>query len=262
MANGVVICVLIAVSANPEEGPLMRIRSALRAARDALRPRSPKTWQHSQQYELHHAKIYMQQSQFKEELERLRLGPTDMPDELRLKEFFSSDLEKWDEFKVAATGKIGIDIGPCIFSPLSYWAFLKRRIAIEPLGEQAKEYQHQHFGISFFDNMELRACGADVFMPDLESAVDGVIYCRNMLDHTPNWPLVLSNIGLYAAPGCHLLFWADYNHHGTTDDGHYEICSTADEMKRLVRSIGFDVKREYNDPARQESNWGCFAIKR
>src|SRR6202000_1255693 len=104
-------------------------------AREALRPRSPKTWQHSQEYELRHAIIYMQQSQFKEEVERLRLGPTDNADELRLKEFFSSDPAKWNEFKAAATGKVGIDIGPCIFSPLSYWSFLKRRIAIEPLGE-------------------------------------------------------------------------------------------------------------------------------
>jgi hypothetical protein len=225
----------------------------------------PKTWARSQEYELQHAYAYMNIDWFKAEIAAFSKGRHDAAtgyvDPMAFREFFNGDPSLWDSFKSSVTGKIGVDVGMCLWSPMASWSFLSRRIAIEPLGEKTRDYQLKHFGRSFFDTMELRPFGADVFLPDLEGAIDGVIYCRNMLDHTPNWPFVIANLGLYAAPGCYLLFWSDYNHDGTANEGHYDLCDSADDIRRVVRSLGFKITREFEDSPREERNWGCVAIK-
>jgi hypothetical protein len=80
--------------------------------------------------------------------------------------------------------------------------------------------------------------------------------------NTPKWPIVLANMSRYAAPGCMLLLWTEYNHHGAADDGHYEICEQAADLKRLVEQLGFEILREHADAERFEANWGCVAKKR
>jgi hypothetical protein len=178
-----------------------------------------------------------------------------------LREFFDGKPDLWLAFKSEAAGKMGMDIGPCVFSPLPAWDFLSKTIAIEPLGTKIKDWQIANLGSSTFDGMDLRSIGADVYVPEFAGAIDGVIYCRNMLDHTPHWPFVLSNIGAYAAPGCQLLFWTDIDHGGTGDEGHFDINPDSNAVKRLVEQLGFQVLREYEDSLRHESNWGCVATK-
>jgi hypothetical protein len=82
-----------------------------------------------------------------------------------------------------------------------------------------------------------------------------------MLDHTPKWPFVLSNMSAYAASGCQLLFWTDIDHRGTADDGHFDICSEASSLRRLLEQLGFAIQREFKDVNRHELNWGCVAVK-
>jgi hypothetical protein len=220
-------------------------------------PTPPKTWETSQDYELRHAIAYMNTDEF-----RSVISSDTEYGKLMVRQFFDRDERLWEEFKTAVSGKTGIDIGPCIWSPLASWDFLSRRIAIEPLGEKTKAFQREQFGRSFFDNLELLAHGADVFVPELDGKIDGIVYCRNMLDHTPKWPIVLANMSRYAAPGCMLLLWTDYNHHGAADEGHYEICEQAADLKRLVEQLGVEILREHADTERFEANWGCVAKKR
>jgi hypothetical protein len=82
-----------------------------------------------------------------------------------------------------------------------------------------------------------------------------------MLDHTPNWPFVLSNISAYAMSGCHLLCWTDLYHRGSADEGHYDITPDKDSFRRLINQLGFRIIREYSDKMRKEMNLGFIAIK-
>jgi len=225
-----------------------------------------KTWEASQAYELEHAYQFMEDPHFIRVIDDYRKGDLYASkghiNDLILREFFENDPAQWRLFVDNTKGKAGLDIGPCVFSPLATWDFLARRIAIEPLGESISRWQKSRFGVSAFDEIELRSAGADVFMPDLRGAINGVIYCRNMLDHTPSWPFVLSNISAYAAPGCHLLLWTDIDHRGTADAGHYDICSEDGALYRMIQQFGFDIIRRFEDKNRAEINCGCFAKKK
>jgi hypothetical protein len=224
-----------------------------------------KTWAEAQKYELEHAYGFMQEPFFIDLFAQMNRGElqssTGYLNELLLSEFFSNSRDDWRSFLESIQGKTCVDIGPCVFSPLPTWDGIGQAIAIEPLGEKIKEWQTKTFGSSIFDTMTLKAVGADIFLPELAGKIDGVIYCRNMLDHTPNWPFVLANISAYAAPGCHLFLWTDIDHRGTADEGHFDICSAQTSIKRMVEQLGFSVRREFNDDRRQELNWGCVATK-
>lgn len=110
--------------------------------------------------------------------------------------------------------------------------------------------------------MILEACGGDEYLPHYNNAIDGAIFCRNMLDHTPNWPFVLSNISTYAQSGCYLLLWTDISHHGVADKGHFEITEDADAFVRLVETLGFQVQYKFSISGHPEKNVGVRAIKK
>ena len=99
------------------------------------------------------------------------------------------------------------------------------------------------------------------FYSGIYSAVDGAIFCRNMLDHTPHWRAVLDNISAYACTGSKLLLWTDLDHRGDADEGHYDISSDVGRFANHIRELGFRIVREYSDAGRHELNWGCFAEK-
>ena len=225
-----------------------------------------KSWLGAQEYELDHAYGFMSETCFTDLFRKYKAGELNTANgyfnELFVREFFANDVGLFRQFINKVQGKACLDIGPCVFTPLVTWHGIGAAVAIEPLGNAVRDWQRQHFGKSVFDDLELHSVGADVFIPDFESRFDGVIHCRNMLDHTPDWPFVLSNISAYAAPGCHLLFWTDINHGGSADAGHFDICTDASQLKRLIQRLGFDVQRDFSDPARPEINWGCVAVKR
>ncbi len=241
-----------------------------RLSRQAVEDRqvvsSKKSWSAAQEYELEHAVGFMSEPFFTDLFSRYKAGElrsdTGYFNELFVREFFANDVGLFRRFLDKIQGKACLDVGPCVFTPLVTWHGIGAGAAIEPLGDAVRDWQRQHFGKSIFDDLELRSVGADIFIPEYESRFDGAIHCRNMLDHTPNWPFVLSNISAYAAPGCHLLFWTDFDHHGTADAGHFEICSDPRQLKRLIQHLGFEIKRDFEDSGRAEANWGCVAVKR
>ncbi len=202
---------------------------------------------------------------FRELFEKYRRGElqssTGYLNELLLSEFFENDPAQFRSFIASIQDKVCLDIGPCVFSPLPTWDGIGEAYAIEPLGKMIDEWQRQQFGSSAFDRVKLISAGADVFIPELAGKIDGVVYCRNMLDHTPKWPFVLGHIAAYAAPGCTLLFWTDIDHRGTADSGHFDICEDSAPLKRLIGQLGFAVKREFSAEKRPERNWGCVATK-
>jgi hypothetical protein len=224
-----------------------------------------KSWFAAQEYELEHAIGFMSEPFFTDLFNRYKAGElssaTGYFNELFVREFFASDVGLFRRFLDKIQDKACLDVGPCVFTPLVTWHGIGASAAIEPLGEAVRDWQQRHFGKLVFDDLELRTVGADVFIPEYESRFDGVIHCRNMLDHTPNWPFVLSNISAYAAPGCHLLFWTDIDHHGIADAGHFDICSDAVQLKRLIQRLGFDIERDFEASDRPEANWGCVAVK-
>jgi len=222
-----------------------------------------KTWANAQDYELRHAIGFMQEDHFQNLFAQFKRGDLMMSkgqvNPLILKEFFSNDFGVWQRFADFVTGKRCMDIGPCVFSPLATWDLCGERIAVEPLGAPIVEWQRANLGMSAFDNLALECCGGDEFIPKYEGRIDGAIYCRNMLDHTPNWPFVLGNISSYAAPGCYLLLWSDLHHHGTADDGHFDITESIDAFRRLIKSLGFEIEREFKVGRVQETEYGCVA---
>ena len=222
-------------------------------------------WNAAQEYELKHATKFMKKEFFSGLIEQFKRGElhssTGWVSEIFLKEFFDNDKSAWEAFLASVQGKVCLDVGPSVFSPLATWDGVGEAIAIEPLGDKIVALQKELFGCSAFDGMTLKAVGADVLLPELEGRVDGAIYCRNMLDHTPEWPVVLDNLGRYAAPGCRLLLWTDVDHRGKEDAGHFNICKDASLFKTLVERRGFSVLREFCDQGRAAVNWGCTAVK-
>jgi hypothetical protein len=225
-----------------------------------------KSWLKAQEYELQHAYNFMSESYFTDLFRQYKAGELNTANgyfsELFVREFFAGDVGLFRQFLDEIQGRACLDIGPCVFTPLVTWHGIGTAVAIEPLGDAVRDWQRQHFGKSVFDDLELHSVAADIFIPDFAFRFDGVIHCRNMLDHTPNWPFILSNICAYAAPGCHLLLWTDIHHRGTADAGHFDICADATQLKRLVQQLGFDIKRDFEASDRPEINWGCIAVKR
>lgn len=225
-----------------------------------------KTWDNSQQYELNSAINFMKSPHFISLHSDLKAGKYDASKggcfELVLKEFFDGNSSVWKEFVKTITGKRCMDIGPCVMSPIAAWDVASERITIEPLYEEIDKWQKVNLGWSCFYGMKCHAVPAEKFIPEYADKIDGVIYCRNMLDHTNNWPFVLANISEYAASNCTLMLWTDLYHDGLADEGHYEITPNDENFRRLLRQLGFIINKEFKDENRKELNYGCIAIKR
>jgi len=236
----------------------MRIFRRLRQA-----PTARKTWEASQKYELEHAIGFMESPSFRSHHRDLMAGRLNVSaghrDELMLKESFGGSPEDFERFLTHIPGRACVDIGPCVASQIAGWDVARVRYAIEPLLDPIVDWQKANLGGSAYEGMVGFARPAEKLVGELVGKIDGAIVCRNMLDHTPHWPFVLSNIASYAAPGCKLLLWTDIDHRGTDDEGHYDITSDASAFKRLVEQLGFRVVREHSSADRQELNWGCFA---
>ncbi len=226
----------------------------------------PKTWEISQDYEFGHAVTFMDTSNFRSLAKSVYDGKMNIStgyiNDLLLREFFAGEDVLWRKFVTEISDKNCLEIGPAVLSPLAAWDVVKERHVIEPLLDQIEDWQLANLGFSVFEGLQTYRHGAEKFIPELVSKIDGAIYCRNCLDHTPKWAFILGNISQYAAPGCSLLLWLDLDHRGVADEGHYDITTEPEEFKHLLNAFGFDVVREYEDQERFEMNWGCFAIKR
>jgi hypothetical protein len=225
-----------------------------------------KDWFVAQEYELRFAIEFMQTSFYKTLFNDMIAGNQKVSEgytsDLILKEFFNGSKEEWQKFVTHITNKNCLDIGPSVFTPLSTWDVAKNRYTIEPMFAQLNEWQVNNLGNSAFKDMTMNyGYNAEELIPDLVNKINGAIYCRNMLDHTPDWISVLSNIKQYAKKGCKLLLWSDLDHKGTANEGHYDITTDIPSFKELIKGFKFNIIREYQDKARDFINWGCYAEK-
>lgn len=224
-----------------------------------------KNWGASQEYEMHHAREFMDTDSFRKLHADVVSGKCRVSNGYKnatlLREFFADSTEDWQKFVEHIRGKSCLDIGPCVMSPLAGWDVAGQRHVVEPLYPQIHEWQIKHLGASVFEGLVCHGQAAEQGIKELYGAIDGAILCRNMLDHTPQWPFVLQQISAYSAVGCRLLLWTDLHHHGTEDIGHYDITSDVDAFKRLVSQFGFRILRDWQDEERADTNWGCFAIR-
>jgi len=163
-------------------------------------------------------------------------------DELMLGEFFGGNLDLYNSFLENIRDKKVLDVGPCLASPLSNWDETGEKFIVEPLLPKVVPWQRDRFGFSLFDGMTLFSTPAEITEPTLVGLIDGAIYCRNCIDHSPYWPFILANISQYAQQGCYLLLWSDIYHGESVDDGHFNIVQDSLLMRNLIQALGFSVE--------------------
>ncbi len=177
-------------------------------------------------------------------------------------EFFAGYADAYRGFIDQIAGKAILDVGPCIFTPISLWDVAASRMIIEPLYDDVVAYQLQTYGRNYFEHIELAfSAGAEKLIPELVGKIDGAILVRNCIDHSPQWPFILANIAAYAAPGCKLLLWNDLMHPPSYMDGHFDITNDAHAFRRLLEALGFRIDYEFELHNTECLDYGCRATR-
>jgi len=180
-------------------------------------------------------------------------------------EFFAGKKKLWEEFAEYLNDKTCLEIGSGPAGSLAHWWWVKQRIIIDPLIEKYKELELKFFNKTWFtDEIKLYARCAEEFIPELSNSIDGVIVCRNALDHCEDPMLVLQNIAKYARPGCCLLLWTDIWHTQGHDDGHRDITKDKVGFEKTIVDLGFEIFSSFDTvrPDNITMEYGCRAIKR
>jgi len=185
------------------------------------------------------------------------------PGGLFVKEFFDGSFSKWQEFAEYIMGKTCIEIGSGPLPALCVWYWAGDKIVIDPLINEYKRLTTKNGRQSWFsDDMTLYPSCAEHYVSAFAGIADGVIVCRNALDHCEKPALILDNISKYAAPGCQLLLWSDLWHLDGHDEGHTNITKDRARFEQDIIVRGFSIIDRYEDTARKTINYGCRAVKR
>ena len=116
---------------------------------------------------------------------------------------------------------------------------------VDPLTDVYRTEELRVAGGTFFDEgVTTFAQPAERVIDELVGRVDGVVVCRNALDHTDDPLRILWNVARYAAPGCYFLFWTDIWHLAGLDDGHRNITRESRVMDGLLSGLGFEFLKE------------------
>ena len=180
-----------------------------------------------------------------------------------LREFFDDDQTMWQAFAKGAAGKATMDIGTGPVPAPVLWPWFGEKYAIDPLSSEYDRLCKWIFGRSWFEGIDARNAEAETLQPDLVDKIDGLIFCRNCLDHCREPYIILANISAYAAPGCALMLWSDIYHLDGHDHGHTDITTDRPGFRRVIEAMGFEILREVPlVEDRGTIQFGCFAIKR
>jgi hypothetical protein len=178
-------------------------------------------------------------------------------------QFFRNDPAHWRAYVDHLVGKTILEVGPGPMPLIAGMRWAARRICIDPLlSTYDRDCKQLGDGWSPFDGIELIDSKIESFIPSL--AIDGAIWCRNVLDHLEYPGIALSNLASYARPGCMLFFWTDVLHPEGGDAGHHDIAPDLGSIARLVTNLGFSIVREApaHVPGWEDRAWGCVAVKR
>jgi SAM-dependent methyltransferase len=180
-------------------------------------------------------------------------------------QWFCGNARLFAEFADGIDTKVALEIGAGPFGALAPCNAFRRRIIIDPLGEQYRDIQFSAFGSTFFTpDIELHSIPAEREIAALVGAVDGLIVCRNCIDHCEDSLTILLNISRYARPGCWFLFWSDLWNLRGHDEGHRNITQSPDVIEALVAGLGFEILqlgRPIRNP-KELVEWGCVARKK
>ncbi|MEX0343826.1 MAG: hypothetical protein AB3N20_02810 [Rhizobiaceae bacterium] len=207
----------------------------------------PKVWENSQIYEFKHSRLFMESAHFAAYLESYKSGEPIFEQALRVHFFPEGSDEEIAALVDHARARNNLEIGPSCGPVIFGFDAAKPPTIIEPVGEKIVEYQQEKFGFNVFENARLLSIDAAKPVAELEGAVDGAIYVRNCIDHSPKWPFIMSNIARYAAPGCRLIFWSEMNHGPEPDMGHYNMTDDVNDFLRFTEALGFRIDRHFSD---------------
>lgn len=176
-------------------------------------------------------------------------------------EFFRTQYQ-WNKFVNYIERKTCLEIGSGPAGALIRWYWAKKRIIIDPLASQYKRLSLKKFGKSLFtDDMILYSQKAETYLPYLRNTIDGVIVCRNVLDHCANPIKVIRNISQYAKRGCYLLLWTDIYHTKGHNEGHTNITKSKKEFENIIKKNNFEIHYTFRLGKRNTLNYGCVARK-
>ena len=179
-------------------------------------------------------------------------------------QFFAGDQALFDAVVERARDRRCLEVGCGPFGYLAPCRWLKERVFIDPLIDEYRSAQLRVTGHTLFTpDVETHACSAETPIPTLFNAVDGLIVCRNAIDHCEDPFSVLANISAYAAPGCYFLFWTDIWHLDGPDAGHRNITKSAAFMDMAIHGLGFRILRPSDlvRPPGECIEYGCVAVK-
>jgi SAM-dependent methyltransferase len=222
-------------------------------------------WDHrtAQRYEIEHARQTIV-GHFQQAYSTWQERPADFLSLKKDDEWFNGNAALYAEFSNGVAARTCLEIGSGPFGHLAPCRAFKKRIIIDPLAESYRDIQRELFGKTFFtDDIVLYPTSAETVIDRLLGQVDGLIVCRNALDHCEDPLAVLQNIADYAAPGCWLFLWTDIWHVAGTDAGHHNITRSHKMMTSLIHGLGFDILqmgRAIRDPA-EYLEFGCIARK-
>jgi len=179
-------------------------------------------------------------------------------------QWFRGNASLYAAFRDGIEDRAALEIGSGPFGHLAPCKAFKRRIIIDPLALAYRDMQQAEFGKTFFTpDIELHATAAEVRIPELAGAIDGLIVSRNAIDHCDDPLAVLGTIAEYAAPGCWFFLWTDIWHLAGLDAGHRNITRSASVMQALIEGLGFEVIQRgatIRNPA-EYIEFGCIARK-
>lgn len=226
---------------------------------------SHKSWLIAQDFEFKHARQFMNRQCTRDLLERINssanLVSRGWVDESLLKDFFGGSLDEWQLFLQHITDKNVLEVGPCIAAQVANWDVARNRFAIEPLYDKISHEQRLKFGVDGYPNVKAYSVPAEELIADFVGMIDGAVLIRNCLDHSPAWPFIMANLGLYTTKGTQLLLWNDLWHPRHLRRGHFEICKQIDQFRNLLLSFGWRIIYEFQMSESKCVNFGCRAEK-
>lgn len=183
-----------------------------------------------------------------------------------------------DAFQALLThvcGKTLLEVGCGPAGCIPMWsAHVGNRILLDPLlDEYRTEVAHLVGGWRSWFTMDIlyHAVQAEWHVSGLHEVVDGMILCRNTLDHCDEPTKVLDNLSEYAAAGCWLLLWTDLYKPGrdhvlkgtngiAADEGHRNITKSRDDFERELKARGWRIARTFTMRQPPDVDWGGIAV--
>lgn len=157
-------------------------------------------------------------------------------------QWFLGNIDLFTSFVDHVRERTNLEIGSGPFGYLAPCYWMRRRIVIDPLLDQYRDYQIGRIGKTFWTaDIETHAVPAEQIIEPLRGAVDGCIVSRNALDHMEDPLAALAALGEYAASGCYLLLWSDIWHRDGGDIGHRNITKSPAALDKMLDGLGFAI---------------------